>query len=94
MEPERPEKLISVHSCRARGWSNALLYRILGATVKTVLNPYHSTWAPMRAYRLPDVIAGESDPRWLEYRPEHERRCAAGKKGAKTRATRKKELAN
>jgi hypothetical protein len=91
---DQPEyKPISLNSLKKLGWNRRLADELLPPP-KMMRNPYYESGAPMRGFSLSAALEAMKDERFINYQPERERRCAAGLRGAQTRARKRKELSN
>lgn len=64
LESLRQHTLVSVPTMKARGWSEGLISRFLGAPDVLVDNPHYKTAHAMRLYRVGRIEEAERDPAW------------------------------
>jgi hypothetical protein len=78
-------KCIGAAGLQERGWTEAMIRDLLGKPDLRVDNPYYSTAAPMRLWRLQRAETVEATAEFTKRRERAERQRAAAAKAAETR---------
>lgn len=80
-----PDTHLSLSGLRARGWTPAMVDRLLGEPDRLVRNPHYLSSAPARLYALARVEVAEGTPEFVTLRAIATRRSAAAREAADRR---------
>jgi hypothetical protein len=70
---------------KERGWTEAMIWDLLGKPDLREDNPHYSSAAPMRLWPLQRVEAAEAAPGFAQRKERADRQCAAATSAAETR---------
>ena len=78
----RREEYLTLTTLKERGWSPALINRLLGAPDKAGVNPHYRSGPPVQLYLQERVSAAESRPEFTGYQASRDKRATASRDAA------------
>lgn len=85
-DPMQPLGQVSASELKARGWTETMIARLLGAPCATARNPHYPSAAPVRLYATERVLSAQHSPEFAKARSRAETASRRARKAHRAKA--------